>query len=56
MGRLRYIGLVLYDADRVLEAASVEDEHDLYDAQRACFLDPDDPAVAAAAEQAGIPR
>src|SRR5699024_3444722 len=34
VGRLRYIGLILYDADRVLEAASVEDEHELYDAQR----------------------
>jgi nitrate reductase beta subunit len=55
VGRLRYIGLVLYDADKVLEAASVEDEHELYDAQRACFLDPDDPEVRRAAEQAGIP-
>ena len=26
-GRLRYIGLVLYDADRVLEAAATADEH-----------------------------
>ncbi|MFV0459166.1 MAG: nitrate reductase subunit beta, partial [Actinomycetales bacterium] len=55
VGRLRYIGLVLYDADKVLEAASVENEHDLYQAQRACFLDPDDPEVARAAEAAGIP-
>jgi nitrate reductase beta subunit len=55
VGRLRYIGLVLYDADRVLEAASIEDEHALYDAQRACFLDPDDPEVRRAAEAAGIP-
>jgi nitrate reductase beta subunit len=55
VGRLRYIGLVLYDADKVLEAAAVEDEHDLYDAQRACFLDPDDPDVRREAERAGIP-
>ncbi|WP_349016726.1 nitrate reductase subunit beta [Nocardioides sp. QY071] len=55
VGRLRYLGLVLYDADKVLEAASIEDEHALYDAQRACFLDPHDPAVRAAAEKAGIP-
>jgi nitrate reductase beta subunit len=55
VGRLRYIGLVLYDADKVLEAASIEDEHALYDAQRACFLDPEDPAVERAAEEAGIP-
>jgi nitrate reductase beta subunit len=56
VGRLRYIGLVLYDADRVLAAASVPDEHDLYRAQREVFLDPNDPAVVRAAEQAGIPR
>lgn len=55
VGRLRYIGLVLYDADKVLEAASVPDEHDLYEAQRSVFLDPDDPEVARAAEAAGIP-
>lgn len=55
VGRLRYIGLVLYDADKVLEAAAVEDEHALYDAQRACFLDPHDPEVQRAAEAAGIP-
>jgi nitrate reductase / nitrite oxidoreductase, beta subunit len=55
VGRLRYIGLVLYDADRVLEAASVENDADLYEAQRSVFLDPHDPAVEAAAERAGIP-
>ncbi len=55
VGRLRYIGLMLYDADKVLEAASVADEADLYEAQRSVFLDPHDPAVQAAAEQAGIP-
>ncbi|WP_203787446.1 nitrate reductase subunit beta, partial [Paractinoplanes rishiriensis] len=56
VGRLRYIGLMLYDADAVLAAASVADEHDLYEAQRDVFLDPSDPAVIAAAERAGIPR
>ena len=55
VGRLRYIGLMLYDADAVLEAASVENEPDLYEAQRNVFLDPEDPAVRRAAEQAGIP-
>jgi nitrate reductase beta subunit len=55
VGRLRYIGLVLYDADRVLEAASVEDDRDLYEAQRSVFLDPSDPAVQREAERAGIP-
>ena len=56
VGRLRYLGLVLYDADRVLAAASVTDEQDLLAAQRSVFLDPNDPAVVAAAERAGIPR
>jgi nitrate reductase beta subunit len=56
VGRLRYIGLILYDADRVLEAAATRDDHDLYEAQRQVFLDPNDPAVVAAAERSGIPR
>ena len=56
VGRLRYIGLVLYDADRVLEAAATPDEKDLYEAQRSVLLDPDDPEVVRAAERDGIPR
>jgi len=56
VGRLRYLGLVLYDADKVTEAASVEDEHDLLAAQRAVFLDPNDPQVVAAARAEGIPE
>ncbi len=55
VGRLRYIGLVLYDADKVLAAASVEDDRDLYRAQREVFCDPHDPAVQQAAREAGIP-
>ena len=56
VGRLRYIGLVLYDADRVLAAASEPDETKLLAAQRSVFLDPDDPEVQRAAEASGIPR
>jgi nitrate reductase beta subunit len=56
VGRLRYIGVLLYDADKVLDAASVPDPKQLYDAQRGVFLDPHDPAVRQAAESAGIPR
>ncbi|MEU1952088.1 nitrate reductase subunit beta [Nocardia rhamnosiphila] len=55
VGRLRYIGLVLYDADKVLEAAATPDEHGLYEAQREVFLDPADPEVRREAERAGIP-
>lgn len=54
VGRLRYIGLFLYDADRVAEAAAVEDEHDLYEAQLDLLLDPHDPQVVAAARREGI--
>src|SRR3546814_2426591 len=40
VGRLRYLGIVFYDEDAVLAAASVEDERDLLEAQRDVFLDP----------------
>lgn len=56
VGRLRYIGLMLYDADAVLAAASTPDDQDLYEAQRRVFLDPNDPEVVRAAERAGIQR
>ena len=54
VGRLRYIGLVLYDADRVTAAASVPDETDLYAAQLDLMLDPHDPEVIAGARREGI--
>ncbi len=56
VGRLRYLGLMLYDAERVLEAASTPDEHGLYEAQRDVFLDPNDPEVIVEARAAGIPE
>ena len=52
-GRIRYLGPLLYDLDRVAEAANVPDEL-LVDAQRDIILDPHDPAVIAAAPAAGI--
>ncbi|HET9820254.1 MAG TPA: nitrate reductase subunit beta, partial [Burkholderiaceae bacterium] len=45
----------LYDADRIQEAASVERDKDLYQAQLDIFLDPHDPAVIAQARKDGIP-
>jgi nitrate reductase beta subunit len=54
VGRLRYIGVVFYDADAVLAAASVRDDKDLYPAQLGVFLNPHDPRVVAEAERAGI--
>jgi nitrate reductase beta subunit len=55
VGRLRYLGLFLYDADRVTEAAATPDERDLYEAQLDLILDPSDPEVIAAARTQGIP-
>ncbi|MBO0688350.1 MAG: nitrate reductase subunit beta [Candidatus Dormibacteraeota bacterium] len=55
VGRIRYLGIVLYDADRVLEAASVRDEKDLLEAQLSLFLDPADPEVQAQARRDGVP-
>jgi nitrate reductase beta subunit len=54
VGRIRYLGVVLYDADRVEAAASVPDEHDLLAAQLGLFLDPEDPEVREAARRDGI--
>lgn len=54
VGRLRYIGLVFYDADAVAAAASVPDTADLLAAQRSVFLDPFDPEVMSEARSAGI--
>jgi nitrate reductase beta subunit len=56
VGRLRHLGVMLYDADAVLAAASTPDEKDLYEAQLSVFLDPEDPQVQAEAERAGIAR
>ncbi|MCR8896200.1 nitrate reductase subunit beta [Gordonia sp. GONU] len=55
VGRLRYLGIFLYDADAVTAAASTPDEQDLYEAQLDLMLDPDDPEVLAAARADGIP-
>lgn len=56
VGRLRYLGLFLYDADKVAEAAAVEDEKDLYQTQLDLLLDPNDESVLKAARDSGIPE
>lgn len=53
-GRVRYIGVILYDADKVKEAASTRSDQDLYQAQLGVFLDPNDPEVIAQALKDGI--
>ena len=54
VGRIRYLGVLLYDADRIEEAASVEDPQDLYEAQLDIFLNPHDPEVEREALKQGI--
>jgi nitrate reductase beta subunit len=55
VGRIRYLGVVLYDADRIEAAASAKNETDLYEAQLSVFLDPNNPLVAERARIEGIP-
>ncbi len=54
VGRIRYLGVLLYDADRIEEAASVAHDRDLYQAQLDIFLDPNDPKVIEQARADGI--
>ena len=56
VGRIRYLGVLLYDADRIEAAASVEHDRDLYQAQLDVFLDPNDPKVIEQARLDGIPE
>ncbi len=53
VGRIRYMGVLLYDADRIPEAAAVPDA-DLVGHHREVILDPFDPAVIAEARASGI--
>jgi nitrate reductase / nitrite oxidoreductase, beta subunit len=55
VGRIRYLGVLLYDADR-LEHAATRPDADLVAAQRELILDPADPAVTAAARASGVPE
>ncbi|MCZ7676899.1 MAG: nitrate reductase subunit beta [Roseovarius sp.] len=56
VGRIRYIGVMLYDADKIEEAANAAAEMDLYDAQLGVFLDPNDPGIIETARADGIPE
>jgi nitrate reductase beta subunit len=53
VGRIRYLGVLLYDASRIRVAAGVPDG-ELVDAQRDVILDPSAPAVIAAARAGGV--
>ncbi len=54
VGRIRYLGVILYDADKIEEAANAPDEKDLYQEQLNMFLDPHDPEIQRQAREQGI--
>lgn len=56
VGRIRYIGIILYDADKILEVAKSKNEQDLYGKHLEIFLNPNDPAVIEEAKKQGIPH
>ena len=53
VGRIRYLGIVLYDADRIVQVASAKDK-DLVDAQRTIIENPFSPDIIAAAKANGV--
>jgi len=53
VGRIRYMGVILYDADRIDEVNALPD-NELLDGQLGLILDPHDKRVVAAAQAAGI--
>jgi nitrate reductase beta subunit len=53
VGRIRYMGVLLYDADLIKWAAEGPDE-EMFDRQKEIILDPFDPAVIKAAKENGI--
>lgn len=54
VGRIRYIGVILYDADKIKEYAAIGKDTDLYEKQLELVLDPNDPEVIAKAKEQGI--
>ncbi|WP_277957564.1 nitrate reductase subunit beta [Anaeromyxobacter oryzisoli] len=55
VGRIRYLGVLLYDAGGIARAASLP-AAELVEAQRALVLDPSAPDVVAAARASGVPE
>jgi nitrate reductase beta subunit len=53
VGRIRYLGVLLYDADRIEEVANAPEEK-LIEAHRSLILDPNDPEVIREAKRNGI--
>jgi nitrate reductase / nitrite oxidoreductase, beta subunit len=56
VGRIRYIGVILYDSDRIKQAASVKSAQEVYPAHLDIILDPNDPEIQNRAIKQGIPK
>lgn len=56
VGRLRYMGVLLYDMDKVKDAAMTEDPQQIWRAIKGVIADPNDPAVIASARAEGVPE
>lgn len=56
VGRIRYTGIILYDAEQVKSAASATDTRDLYENHSKIFLDPHDEEIIKEARKQGIPE
>lgn len=54
VGRIRSVGVILYDADKITETASIQKVEDLYEKQLDMFLDPHDEFVEKEALKQGI--
>ncbi|WP_295631232.1 nitrate reductase subunit beta [uncultured Mitsuokella sp.] len=54
VGRLRYMGILLYDMDKVVAAASTRDKGEIYHQVLDVIADPNDPEVIEAARKEGI--
>ena len=54
VGKIRYVGVILYDAEKIVTAASRKEDQELYPAQTEMFLDPNDPKVVAEAISQGL--
>ncbi len=56
VGRIRYLGILLYDADRIKQAASVLDDQGIYKAHIETLLNPNDPEIIYEALDQGVPK
>jgi nitrate reductase / nitrite oxidoreductase, beta subunit len=54
VGRIRYVGVILYDADKIHAAASSDPPASLYRAHLDILLDPNDPEIVRTASAQGI--